>query len=171
MLETDCISTYEPSLLQVYKKNSHILRKFAIRLTGCNSYAEDIVQEAFFRLPSSPKMPLSPKAKLSYIFQIVRNLSIDHHRKQSLIKKNICFKEADVAIDNASPEVKYSDTSTLNQIDIALAELPARTRYVFEQHRVHGVAQKDIARELNVSNTLVNFMVRDALAHCCKALE
>ena len=171
MLETDCVSTYKPSLLQVYKNNAHILRKFAVRLTGCNSYAEDIVQEAFFRLPSSPKITSSPKAQLSYIFQIVRNLSIDHHRKQTLIKKNICFKEADVAIESTSPEANHTDTRILNQIDLALSELPDRTRYVFEQHRIHGVAQKDIAKELGVSNTLVNFMVRDALAHCSKVLD
>jgi RNA polymerase sigma-70 factor (ECF subfamily) len=171
MLEMDSTCTYEPSLLEVYKENHHILKRFAVRLTGCNSHAEDIVQEAFFRLPSTHKMTSSPKAKLSYIFQIVRNLSIDHHRKQTLINKNFSFSEADIAIENTSPEVKHTDTSKLNQIDIALAELPARTRYVFEQHRIHGVAQKDIAKELGVSNTLVNFMVRDALAHCCKTLK
>ncbi len=171
MLEMDSSSTFEPSLLQVYKENHHILKRFAIRLTGCNFNAEDIVQDTFFRLPSATKTTLSAKEKLSYIFQIVRNLSIDHHRKKALIKRNFSNKETDVAIENTSPEVKHTDTSTLNQIDAALAELPARTRYVFEQHRIHGVAQKNIAIELGVSNTLVNFMVRDALAHCCKALE
>jgi RNA polymerase sigma-70 factor (ECF subfamily) len=63
------------------------------------------------------------------------------------------------------------DNRTLKQIDIALAKLPARTRYVFEQHRIHGVSQKQIAKELGVSNTLVNFMVRDALLHCCKEID
>lgn len=34
-------------------------------------------------------------------------------------------------------------------------------------YRLHGVPQKDIAKELGVSPTLVNFMIRDAL-HCRK---
>jgi RNA polymerase sigma factor (sigma-70 family) len=171
MQETDSTCTDTPSLLQVYEDNLHILKRFAIRLTGCNFHAEDIVQETFFRLPKSTKITSPPKAQLSYIFQIVRNLSIDHHRKQTLINKNFYFKEVDVAIENISPETKHNDTRVLNQIDIALAGLPARTRYVFEQHRIHGVAQKNIAKELGVSNTLVSFMVRDALTHCCKTLE
>jgi RNA polymerase sigma-70 factor (ECF subfamily) len=35
-------------------------------------------------------------------------------------------------------------------------------------YRLHGVPQKDIAKELGVSPTLVNFMIRDALLHCRK---
>ncbi len=35
-------------------------------------------------------------------------------------------------------------------------------------YRLHGVPQKDIAKELGVSPTLVNFMIRDALVHCRK---
>ena len=50
----------------------------------------------------------------------------------------------------------------------ALTELPQRTRYAFEMYRLHGVPQKDIAKELGVSPTLVNFMIRDALVHCRK---
>lgn len=45
---------------------------------------------------------------------------------------------------------------------------PKRTRYAFEMYRLHGVPQKDIAKELGVSPTLVNFMIRDALVHCRK---
>ncbi|HCL3696784.1 TPA: pyoverdine signaling pathway sigma factor PvdS, partial [Pseudomonas aeruginosa] len=37
-----------------------------------------------------------------------------------------------------------------------------------EMYRLHGVPQKDIAKELGVSPTLVNFMIRDALVHCRK---
>ena len=36
----------------------------------------------------------------------------------------------------------------------------------FEMHRIDGVPQRDIASELRVSPTLVNFMVRDAHNHC-----
>ena len=56
----------------------------------------------------------------------------------------------------------------LEHIAEALGELPQRTRYAFEMYRLHGVPQKDIAKELGVSPTLVNFMIRDALIHCRK---
>ena len=73
-----------------------------------------------------------------------------------------------VVIQGASPETSHINFSTLEHIADALTELPSRTRYAFEMYRLHGVPQKDIAKELGVSPTLVNFMIRDALVHCRK---
>ncbi len=43
------------------------------------------MQDAFFRLQSQPRRSRrSFKAQFSYLFQIVRNLAIDHYRKQAL---------------------------------------------------------------------------------------
>ncbi len=48
----------------------------------------------------------------------------------------------------------------------ALEELPERTWHAFELHRIGGMSQRDIALQLKVSPTLVNFMIRDAHNHC-----
>lgn len=74
-------------LLQAFVDNRTILVKIAARITGCRSRAEDVVQDAFFRLQSAPQITSSFKAQLSYLFQIVRNLAIDHYRKQALEQK------------------------------------------------------------------------------------
>ena len=171
MAKTGASSTSNASLLQLYADNRTALTRFAIRLTRSHSDAEDIVQDAFFRLSSATPVALVPKAQLSYLFQVVRNLSVDHYRKQSQIKKHHDDSNVDASLSNSSPEASCSDTQTLNQIDTALAELPERTRYAFERHRLHGVSQKEIAIELGVSNTLVHFMIRDALLHCNKSVN
>ncbi|MCY1183726.1 hypothetical protein D9M73_243700 [compost metagenome] len=100
----------------------------------------------------------------------MRNLAIDHYRKQALELKYSGPEEEglDVVIPGASPETSHINFSTLEHIADVLGELPERTRYAFEMYRLHGVAQKDIAKELGVSPTLVNFMIRDALVHCRK---
>ena len=79
-----------------------------------------------------------------------------------------CAETLIVVINGASPETSHINFSTLENIADALTELPSRTRYAFEMYRLHGVQQKDIAKELGVSPTLVNFMIRDALIHCRK---
>ena len=160
-------------LLQVFVDNQVLLVKIAARIVGCRSRAEDVVQDAFFRLRSAPQVTLSFKAQLSYLFQIVRNLAIDHYRKQALEQK-YTGPEAEglnVVIQGASPENSHMNFSSLEKIADALGELPARTRYAFEMYRLHGVPQKDIAKELGVSPTLVNFMIRDALIHCRKVSD
>ena len=170
---TDQLSTSrcDSPLLQAFIDNRTILVKIAARITGCRSRAEDVVQDAFFRLQSAPQITSSFKAQLSYLFQIVRNLAIDHDRKQALEQKYSGTEEEGlnvVVTQGASPETSHINYATLEHIADALAELPARTRYAFEMYRLHGVPQKDIAKELGVSPTLVNFMIRDALVHCRK---
>ncbi len=53
-------------LLQAFVDNRTILVKIAARITGCRSRAEDVVQDAFFRLQSAPQITSSFKAQLSY---------------------------------------------------------------------------------------------------------
>ena len=156
--------------LQAFVEIRLILVKMAARITGCRSRAEDVVHDAFFRLHAAPQITSSFKAQLSYLFQIVRNLAIDHYRKQALEQKYSGPEEEglNVVIHGASPETSHINFSTLENIADALTELPSRTRYAFEMYRLHGVQQKDIAKELGVSPTLVNFMIRDALIHCRK---
>jgi RNA polymerase sigma-70 factor (ECF subfamily) len=112
-------------------------------------------------------------ARLNYIFRIVRNLAIDHYRKQSMEQRYFVNDEQNL---NAAPQVSNPesinvDRQTLGKVDRALAQLPERTRYAFVMYRVHGKPQKDIAVELGVSPTLVNFMIRDALVHCKNFVE
>ena len=170
MTEQVSTSRCDSPLLQAFVDNRLILVKIAARITGCRSRAEDVVQDAFFRLQSAPPITSSIKAQLSYLFQIVRNLAIDHYRKQALEQKYSGPEEEglNVVIQGASPETSHINFSTLEHIADALTELPVRTRYAFEMYRLHGVPQKDIAKELGVSPTLVNFMIRDALVHCRK---
>ncbi len=134
-------------LLQAFVDNRTILVKIAARITGCRSRAEDVVQDAFFRLQSAPQITSSFKAQ-----------KYSGPEEEGL----------NVVIQGASPETSHINYATLEHIADALTELPKRTRYAFEMYRLHGVPQKDIAKELGVSPTLVNFMIRDALVHCRK---
>lgn len=170
MPEQTLTSTCHSSLLQAFVNNRTLLVKTAARITGCHSRAEDVVQDAFFRLHNAPQIQSSLKAQLSYLFQIVRNLAIDHYRRQAMELRYSGSEEEGLNVPNpsASPEATHINQHALNTLDNALNDLPARTRYAFEMYRLHGVPQKDIARELGVSPTLVNFMIRDALVLCRK---
>jgi len=171
MLEANTHSQSGALWIQAYVENLPILTRFANKLTGCNHYAEDMVQDAFFRLSSAPPIA-SPKDQLSYLFQIIRNLAVDHYRKQAMMSKYVAPEPDDDSLTatDISPEIICEDQEALEQLTAALAELPERTRYAFERHRIYGVPQKEVAKELGVSPTLVNFMIRDALVHCSKIL-
>ena len=118
MTEQVSTSRCDSPLLQAFVDNRLILVKIAARITGCRSRAEDVVQDAFFRLQSAPPITSSIKAQLSYLFQIVRNLAIDHYRKQALEQKYSGPEEEglNVVIQGASPEISHINFSTLENI-------------------------------------------------------
>ncbi len=163
-------TTEESSLIQAFLDNRTTLIKIATRITGCRSRAEDVVQDAFFRLRRSPSAA-SIRGHLSYIYQTVRNLAIDHYRKQVSEKRYYSPEEDgfNVAVHGASPEALHLNQATLEVIAEQLTQLPERTQYAFEMYCLHGIPQKVIASELGVSPTLVNFMIRDAMQLCRQA--
>ena len=178
MSSSHCLATdinviqQDRSVHELFLSSYPVLLKVATRITGCRSYAEDVVQEAFIRLTRS-QLTDTVKSRVSYIFQIVRNLSIDHYRKQILERRYAAPEEEGLqaTVFSATPETINLNQQTLALIDTALGQLPKRTRYAFEMYRIHGCPQKDLAGELGVSPTLVNFMIRDAQVHCHKALQ
>lgn len=163
----------EHSLAMIFATHRRSFLNVAERITGSRSHAEDIVHDAFVKLIS---MPVSEtiQSQSGYLMRIVRNLAIDHYRRKSMELHLMANEEEGYSVmapEAGSPEVISRDRETLKTLDAALAQLPERTRYAFEMHRIHGFSQKDIAESLGVSPTLVNFMIRDALVHCRASLE
>lgn len=160
-------------LIQYFIKNRSALIKVAMSIIRCRFKAEDIVQDAFFRLDSARLSKLSEKSQLSYIVRTVRNLAIDSYRKQIFERRHTDpEKDMDIEqLESSSPENLYQCQQVLELITEALDKAPERTRYAFEMHRIHGVQQREIAQQLGVSPTLVNFMIRDAFICCRQAIE
>lgn len=171
----DCSLEVSPvsPLIQYFIKNRSALIKVAMSIIRCRFKAEDIVQDAFFRLDSAHLSKLSEKSQLSYMFRTVRNLAIDSYRKQLFERRhNDPEKDLDIEyLESSSPENLYQCQEVLELITNALNQLPERTRYAFEMHRIHGIQQREIAQKLGVSPTLVNFMIRDAFVCCRDAIE
>ncbi|RZT39135.1 RNA polymerase sigma-70 factor (ECF subfamily) [Cupriavidus agavae] len=155
------------TLLDLFVENRRALVGAAARIVGSRDLAEDVVQDAFLRLRDLTDDG-AIRCRLSYLYQVVRNLAIDTYRRQSLEQKWMTGEDEGVnaASPTTAPDLIMIGRQALCALALALAELPERTQQAFEMCRVQGMAQKDIASQLGVSPTLVNFMVRDASIHC-----
>ncbi|AWK88514.1 RNA polymerase factor sigma-70 [Azospirillum thermophilum] len=161
------------TLSDIFTAQRRSLVGMAERITGCRHHAEDVVQDAFLKLLGADSTS-AIRAKAGYLMMVVRNLAIDHYRRKGLESRLLAAEEEGQAVSTpeaASPESVNVNRQLLQTLESALADLPERTRYAFEMHRIHGHSQKDIAATLGVSPTLVNYMIRDALVHCRKAMR
>lgn len=148
------------------------LKKLAAKILNCPHSAEDIVQDAYIKAieRSSTAIVRQPVA---YVYQIVHNLAIDRLRRAQFESR--CFareEEGTLVVEQVRiPETIIIDRQHLQMLCDAISELPERTQCAFRLCMFEGHSQREVAKKFNVSSTLVNFMIRDAVKHCREAIN
>jgi len=143
------------------------LRNFIRKRVANESDVEDLVQEVFCELVEANRL-LQPIDYVSaWLFRVARNRITDLFRK----KKPVNFVEMEVAGDEGEllnfadllpspddgPEALYMRSMLMDELEIALDELPEEQRDVFIAHEIEGRSFKEIAAQSGViMNTLLS---------------
>lgn len=147
-----------------YNTHREALMRLAAKFLGCRARAEDVVQDAFVKMLESDFASAEPAR---YMFRVVRNLSIDRLRRQRLERNHGAEAEHEEQIRfEVSPERVLAGRESLDQLVGALNELPKRMRIIFDLSQIQGYTQRDVAKVIGTSPTMVNFLLRDTLSHC-----
>ncbi|WP_408193137.1 RNA polymerase factor sigma-70 [Paraburkholderia sediminicola] len=160
------------TLLDLLIANRPMLVDLARGIVGCASLAEDVVHDLFIKLIDFPNQD-AVRQPVAYVTRMVRNASIDAFRRQSL-ESSYHADEGDglhVPSPEPSPEAALLVRDTLQHVYNALEQLPPRSRAAFEMVRLREETLQSTARALDVSQTQVHFMVRDAEKHCAACLD
>ncbi|MGE5500541.1 MAG: RNA polymerase sigma factor [Ignavibacteriales bacterium] len=117
---------------------------------------EDVVQEAYCRLLSLQRTShiTSPRA---YFFTAARAVVIDHLRRSRVVRIETAteIEALNVVLDEPSPERVAASRRELERVRRLIAALPDRCRRVFEMRKIEGLPQREIARQLGVTETIV----------------
>lgn len=112
----------------------------------------DLSQETFARIYESAQRE-RPLLVKPFLFQIARNLMIDHLRKQSVVPLETIadFEWANLPDDKPSSERQAAARQELRLLQTALDDLPPRCRQIVVMQRVEGFSQKQIAGQLGIT--------------------
>lgn len=165
----------------IFAEQRSRLRNFIRRRVPDPRDAEDILQDAFYKLVEANRLLMPIDHVTSWLFRVARNRITDLFRK----KKPETFSHASVADEDgeplqiedllpspdAGPEALYFRNTLLDQLEIALDELPEEQREVFVAHELDGRSFKELAAETGVSvNTLLS-RKRYAVLHLRERLQ
>jgi len=137
--------------------------RLALHLTGSETDAQDIYQEAFLKAYKNLGSFRFECSFYTWIYRIVTNLCLDHLRK-----KNVRKEDAPVAVDNsgeeysvieqfadaragANPERDLMRRELGGKISAALSRLTPRERMVFELKHYHGLKLRTVGEMLNTT--------------------
>jgi RNA polymerase sigma factor (sigma-70 family) len=152
---------------EVVKREQSRLRHFIRRRVPDLRDAEDILQDVFSELVEANRLLMPIEHVSGWLFRVARNRIIDFFRK----KKPERFSDRAVADEDdellqleevlpspdAGPEALYARKVLLDELELAVGELPEEQREVFVAHEVEGRSFKEIAAETGVSvNTLLS---------------
>ena len=134
---------------------------------------EDVAQLAFTRF-AALKDPGSVQNPRAFLMQSARNIVVDHHRHQAVVRRHVGAVEADpddYVLDDRSPERVLLARDEMRVVKDALDRLPAEHREMVLLNRVEHISCAELGRRYGVSATEVKRRIANALADCDEAIE
>jgi RNA polymerase sigma factor (sigma-70 family) len=166
---------------EVVKRERSRLLNFIRRRVPDPGDAEDVLQDVFYRLVEANRLLMPIEHVTGWLFRVARNRITDLFRKPE--PENF----SDLAVENeddealqfedllpspdAGPEARFARSLLLQELKVAMDELPEEQREAFIAHEFEGRSFKDLAKETGVSvNTLLS-RKRYAVLHLRERLQ
>jgi RNA polymerase sigma factor (sigma-70 family) len=166
---------------KVVKRERSRLRNFIRRRVPDPRDAEDILQDVFYELVEANRLLMPIEHVTGWLFRVARNRITDLFRKKKpeSVSDTAVADEDDELLrledllpsPDAGPEALYARHVLLEELELAVEELPEEQREVFVAHELEGRSFKEIAAEIGVSvNTLLS-RKRYAVRHLRERLQ
>lgn len=140
----------------LFGEYSDVVYRFCLYKTSDKQIAHDLTQDTFMRLWKAMQSGKNIEKPKQYIYQIARNLVIDHYKKAK-----------DVSLDNLQesgydPKDTGVGTDFMAEVSIlrqAIDKLEEDYREVIYMRFIEGMGIEDIAEAMNISANLVSVRI------------
>ena len=159
-------SVQDSEIAAVVRRERGRLLSFISKRVRDAAEAEDVLQEALYELVNAYRLMQPVEQVGAWLMRVARNRIIDRFRRrrpQLLSELAPEGEEADSALERLLPAVEDGPDAALirellvEELERALAELPAEQREVFIAHELEGASFKDLSARWSVGiNTLLS---------------
>ena len=143
------------------------LRSFIRRRVPDPRDAEYILQDVFYELVEANRLLMPIEHVTAWLYRVARNRIIDLFRKKRPERFSASTVEGEdgellqiedlLPSPDAGPEALYLRRALLDELELALDELPSEQRGVFVAHELEGRSFKEMSAATGVSvNTLLS---------------
>ncbi len=168
-------------IAEVVEQERSRLRNFIRRRVPDPRDAEDVLQDVFYALVEANRLLMPIEHVTGWLFRVARNRITDLFRK----KRPESFSDAAIVDEaeellrledllpspDAGPEALYARNLLLDELAVAVDELPDAQRETFVAHELEGRSFKEMAAATGLSiNTLLS-RKRAAVLHLRERLQ
>ena len=153
---------------EAFTREQGRLRNFIRKRVADTGDAEDILQDVFYELVEAYRAMAPVENASAWLFRVARNKIVDLFRKkkpEAFISDPVNTAEDDDSLrledllpsPDAGPEAAFARAVLLDELEVAIDELPEDQREVFVVHEIEGRSFKELAATTSVSvNTLLS---------------
>jgi RNA polymerase sigma-70 factor (ECF subfamily) len=150
-----------------------LLRVFLHRFAPKPVDLEDLLQETYLRLLGlSTEQRAGVRSVQAFALTTARHVAVDWIRRRQVVGMDVVdnLDAVPVTGEEGGLEDLVSTHQQLMQIAEAVDSLPERCREVFTLRRVYGLSQKEIARQLRISDKTVEQHLVQGMRRCARFL-
>lgn len=120
---------------------------------------DDVIQESYARLAALDAIEHIARPG-AYFFSTARNLLVRRLRRAKIVRIDT-IAEIDAFVDDGHPSPEQYAAGRLDYLRMLnlIAALPERCRRIVEMRKIEGMSQRDIAKALGVTESVVENQV------------
>ena len=136
---------------RVYAALAGLLHRYLASLVRDQSLADDLVQETFLRIHRSRRTYSPAYPVLPWVFAIARHVYLMNRRASVRRGRH----EVECTVETPEPASRSTADAALARDELAraLAQVPPDRREAVVLHHIVGLAFRDVARALGISET------------------
>ena len=161
----------DTSVAALFTQHHERVFRVARRITGNASDAEDVLQTVFLRIVRREEPPLNADDAASYLHRAATNASLDLLRRRKAARSEP-IDDVERFRDRAQdPEAAHDGAEVRDRVRAALAGLSPRAAEIFVMRYFDGYGNREIARLLNTSWSVIAVTLHRTRAKLQKELK
>jgi RNA polymerase sigma-70 factor, ECF subfamily len=142
-----------------YDRTARPVWAYLARMTGDPRLADDLLQEAYYRLLRARTAPEDDAHRKNYLFRIATNLAHDVRRRPRL--DDAALAETTGLGDTVDPRGRDVATETARRVDLdrAMARLKPRERDLLWLAYAQGSSHEEIAQTLGLKTSSIKMLL------------
>jgi RNA polymerase sigma-70 factor, ECF subfamily len=123
-----------------------VVYRYACRLCGCPTEAEDLTQQTFLIAQQKLQQLREPERACSWLLAVVRSCFLKSLRKS----RPVPAQDVDLVVEQIADETPAADEIDREALTAGLAELPDEFRLVLLMFYFEDLPYQEIARQLDI---------------------
>jgi RNA polymerase sigma factor (sigma-70 family) len=166
-LSAALMTEQDSRISEVIAKERSRLRNFIRKRVPNDADVEDLLQEVYYELVEANRLLMPIEHVTGWLFRVARNRITDLFRKkrpENFIAAEALDEDGEaqsiedlLPSPDAGPEELFLRNVLLDELELAISELPDEQREVFVAHELEGRSFKELSAESGVNvNTLLS---------------